>query len=153
MTCLFTRNSATSRFQAYSSTKPLPSSRNPNHSERTQSSQHMQKEPQKQSRWYSKLLRQVKKTTPRNKIFITNIFKEYKIIYLTRPNEFSTSNRPISSKEPSEILALERLVPTEFYLLLGRTHPTRSHCFLQRKDAVHPRLVSAAQDHRTTRTG
>jgi hypothetical protein len=54
--------------------------------------------------------------------FHSNIFKEYKITYLTIPNEFSTINRSISSKEPSGILALEWLVPTEFYLLLRRTY-------------------------------
>jgi hypothetical protein len=48
-----------------------------------------------------KRLRQAKKetTTQKNKIFpITNIFKRYKIIDLTRPNKLSTTTNKVATR-------------------------------------------------------
>jgi hypothetical protein len=38
---------------------------------------------------------------------------------------------------------------TRYNLQHGRRHSTRKHCFHQRKDAVHPRWISAAQRDNT----
>jgi hypothetical protein len=61
----------------------------------------MNKEDPKTTREYSEELGKTQKTTFRQKILsITNIFKRYKIIDLTRPNELSTMMNKVTMRSP-----------------------------------------------------
>jgi hypothetical protein len=81
---------------------------------------------------------------------ISNIFKRYKITDSIRSIEFGTTTNKIATRNPVEF---STGTTTCSKLLLDRTHSTRLHYFLQRKRAVHPRLVSTAQQDNMDQVG